>query len=115
MNTTIEEIQSRVSPRPSREEYVADRIERAMKHLMSVSACPDCKHTEHEHSELGRDDHHQIMRCTHIWHCVPLCEGDPWMMAIGLPNCLWTQTGEGLRNVQSMQRRALEYAIREKP
>lgn len=100
--------------RPTREEFIADKIEKAMAHLMSVKACPDCHHTEHSNTELGYNDNHNMMRCTHIWHAVPRCEGDPWMMAIGLPNQVGTQAGEGLRNVQSMQARALEYAIREK-
>lgn len=100
--------------RPSREEYIANRVYNAMAHLTTLTACPDCGHTDHADVFLGRNSDHNPMQCYHIWHCVPTCEGDPWMMAIGLPNRLGTDTGDGLQRTQDMQRRALRYAIMEK-
>lgn len=84
-----------------------------MKFLMDMEKCPDCEVVDRSRPKCvlnGTDAFggRTTSCCTHPWHLTPLCEGDPWLMAIGLPNKI---NFDG-RSIEGMQKRTLDYALR---
>jgi len=100
--------------RPTREEWIALRVEAAMAHLMQVPVCPECGHMEYDDTVISRVAYGymetRVTRCEHPWHLVPLCEGVPWLMAIGLPN----RPDIDAKIIRDMQGRVLAFALKEK-
>lgn len=103
-----------MNSRPTREQWIALRIEAAMVALAKLTECPDCHRRDMHESVTKREAfgyfETRVTHCTHPWHLVPLCGGDPWLLAIGLPN----EPNIPHLNVKDMQERALEYALRER-
>ena len=76
----------------TRQEYIEGRIRTAMRYLLTLNKCPQCGNKASEtiiatHSTGWGDV--ECTHCDHVYHAIDYIDGDPNMLAIGLPNKPW--------------------------
>ncbi len=73
----------------TRQAYIEGRIRTAMRYLLTLDKCPQCGQKANDTITATRSTGWGDVECTHcshVYHAIDYINGDPNMLAIGLPN-----------------------------